>query len=290
VTDTLPPELRALVERLRSEARHYSCLNTEWSPAWANRSESDADAIEALARERDAAIKGRDEIAAIRERLEDEFEQVTRERDEALRECEEQARLNGMGGEREANLRAALVRAERERDDLAKLVREWICEECNEVFPPQGRGFVSMATCPRCKRCTLIPLAAHDIRKAEREREEALRDASAMAASQCQHAYGDEYGNQRCSEIDNLRASLARSASERDWVKQLHDLALKAMKLLEESEHKFAAQAAELRAIVEELAKGPPWSANLTLFQTALIEWSSKLRQRARAAVKETPR
>ena len=50
----------------------------------------------------------------------DEIERLRASLEEAEAECFEQARLNGMGSEREAALMAKLEMAERERDDVAQ--------------------------------------------------------------------------------------------------------------------------------------------------------------------------
>ena len=56
----------------------------------------------------------------VRAEMQAVVERVQAERDAALAECYEQARLNGMGAEREARLMAQVAELRAERDALAK--------------------------------------------------------------------------------------------------------------------------------------------------------------------------
>lgn len=70
----------------------------------------------------------------------DEIERLRASLEEAEAECFEQARLNGMGSEREAALMAKLEMAERGRDDVAQqlvqaeLGKRKLDAECDELY------------------------------------------------------------------------------------------------------------------------------------------------------------
>ena len=61
--------------------------------------------------------------------------------------------LNDDIGELTAQLaaeRTACEKAERERDEVLALVREWLCEKCNTVFPGPPQPGASCLICPKC--------------------------------------------------------------------------------------------------------------------------------------------
>lgn len=62
----------------------------------------------------------RHDCKRVRAEMQAVVERVQAERDAALAECNEQARLNGMGAEREARLMAQVAELQAERDVLAK--------------------------------------------------------------------------------------------------------------------------------------------------------------------------
>lgn len=62
----------------------------------------------------------RHDCKRVRAEMQAVVERVQAERDAALAECNEQARLNGMGAEREARLMAQVAELRAERDALAK--------------------------------------------------------------------------------------------------------------------------------------------------------------------------
>ena len=84
--------------------------------------------------------------------------------------------LNDDIGELTAQLaaeRTACEKAERERDEVLALVREWLCEKCNTVFPGPPQPGASCLICPKCGGTT-TPRPLAEKRIAERERDEAL--------------------------------------------------------------------------------------------------------------------
>ena len=91
----------------------------------------------------------------------------------ASRYCKEHAdEIDGADRPEVCDL-CAREKAERERDEVLALVREWLCEKCNTVFPGPPQPGASCLICPKCGGTT-TPRPLAEKRIAERERDEAF--------------------------------------------------------------------------------------------------------------------
>ena len=90
----------------------------------------------------------RHDCKRVRAEMQAVVERVQAERDAALAECNEQARLNGMGAEREARLMAQVAELQAERDALAKDAAryQWLRDSYDpSVHDDDGGSFMRAA-------------------------------------------------------------------------------------------------------------------------------------------------
>ncbi len=91
-------------------------------------------------------------------------------------------------------LSGALAQAEREREELTRLVKEWVCEQCKQVYPPELLlpGF----KCIICRNCggETMPYPRYewklmrDERDAARAEVERLREECGRLQYECDNA------------------------------------------------------------------------------------------------------